>query len=135
MAAGRKMIQMSDLELLERIPTQDWEATPASVRSLLLALLPLAAEAVELRARPATGEPASGNGREAEEDEPERAGRRVERYQALVDRLFLHGLSDEEQQEMEHLGVQMDARNASFYVSALRRMEEAAAAVGGNGRE
>jgi hypothetical protein len=125
------MGQKTGSELLERIPAQDWEATPASVRTLLLSLLPLAAEAAELRARLETGEPANGNDPEADEEEPER--RRVERYQALVDRLFLNGLSDEEQQQMERLGAEMDAHNSPFYAAALRRME--ATAADGNRRE
>ena len=113
---------MKDSELLERIPAQDWEATPSSVRSLLLSLLPLAAEASELRARLRALEPQDTTELSAEETEHRR---RLERYHALVDRLFLSGLNAEEQGEMERLGAEIDAQNAPFYLSALHRMEAA----------
>ena len=124
------MDQGTDSELLERIPAQDWEATPASVRTLLLSLLPLAAEAAEWRARLQTPDD-HATGKDgpyaADDSEPPRVGR----YQALLDRLFLHGLSAEEQREMERLGAEMDARNAPLYDAALERME----AASGNGRK
>ena len=113
---------MRGSELLERIPAQDWEATPSSVRTLLLSLLPLAAEASELRARLRAMEPQSEL--DLSPEDAEHRGR-LERYHTLVDRLFLGGLSTEEQSEMERLGAEIDAQNAPFYASALHRMEAA----------
>lgn len=117
---------MTHSELLSRIPAPDWEATPDSVRRLLLSLLPLTTEVSVLRARLRSAERGPENGIEAPDDAEQ--GHRVERYRFLVDRLFLHNLSAEEQQEMERLGAEIDAYNAPFYEAALQRME---VAVGG----
>jgi hypothetical protein len=111
---------MTDTDLLHSIPAKDWEATPASVRQLLLSLLPLAGEVSELRARlnlHATPD--------NEEKQPEMSDQRarIARYQSLVDRSFLNDLTPEEQQEMECLGVEIDAGNAPFFQAALQRMQ------------
>ena len=107
-------------ELLRRIPPQDWEATPDTVRALLLSLLPLATEVSELRARLHEAEQQAGENLPAE---TQQSRQQVERYQSLVDRLFLDGLTQEEEQELERLGVEIDSRNAPFYEAALRRMD------------
>lgn len=111
---------MTDTDLLHTIPARDWEATPASVRTLLLSLLPLAGEVSELRARLNEREPMTG-GAEAAQLSEQRS--RIERYQSLVDRLFLNGLTQEEQQEMDRLGAEIDAGNAPFFETALQRVE------------
>jgi hypothetical protein len=112
---------MTGSELLDRISAQDWEATPDSVRKLLLSLLPLAKEVTVLRARLRLAQRDPTNDLEGADDAVQ--GRRVERYRLLVDRLFLDGPSAEEQQELERLGAEIDAYNAPFYEAALRRME------------
>ena len=108
-------------EVLEQIPVQDWEATPASVRTLLLSLLPLETEVSALRARLQTfdrnGETASNRIQIISND----------RYQELVEKLLISGLSAEETQEMERLLIQMDSESAPFYEAALQRMKTMAA--------
>ena len=116
---------MTDTDLLHTIPAHDWEATPSSVRTLLLNLLPLATEVAELRARVQEKEQASDRERGAQPAELSEQRLRIERYQSLVDRFFLNGLSSEEEQELNRLGSEIDARNAPFFETALRRMEEA----------
>ena len=109
------------MELLERIPAQDWEATPASVRTLLLALLPLETEVSVLRDRLRTFD----QNTEAGSNRVQIIG--SDRYQELVEKLMISGLSAEETQEMERLGRQMDAESAPFYEAALQRMKVMAA--------
>lgn len=111
---------MTDTDLLHTIPAHDWEATPASVRKLLLSLLPLAGEVSELRAQ--LNAPQALAHQEAETNLSDQRTR-VERYQSLVDRLFLNGLSSEEQQEMDRLGAEIDTNNAPFFQAALQRMQ------------
>ena len=105
------------MELLERIPAQDWEATPASVRTLLLSLLPLETEVSALRARLQTFD----QNTETVSNKIQIIG--SDRYQELVEKLMISGLSAEETQEMERLGKQMDAESAPFYEAALQRMK------------
>ncbi len=110
---------MMQTELLERIPAQDWEATPASVRTLLLSLLPLETEVSALRARLLTFD----QNRETASNQIQLTG--SDRYQDLVEKLLISGLSAEETQEMERLGAQMDTQSAPFYKAALLRMKAA----------
>jgi hypothetical protein len=119
---------MTHTELLSRIPAPDWEATPVSVRNLLLALLPLEAEVSMLRARLHSFKQPEQSGLGASESQEQ--AERVKRYQQLVDQFFLMGLSEQETQELERLGTEMDADAAPFYEAALQRM-----AAANNGRE
>lgn len=105
---------MTGSELLNRIPMEEWDATPASVQRLLLSLLPMAMEVEALRSR-----------LQALEQHPQASVTVLERYHLLVDQLFLRGLSEEEQAEMERLGAEIDTQNAPFYEVALRKMQTA----------
>jgi hypothetical protein len=117
---------MSGSDLLTRIPPEDWETTPSTVRNLVLSLLPLAAEVSELRDRVHLLEAQTGAEPEQLLKEQEQR-QRVRRYHELVDTLFLKGLTSEEEAEMERLGAEIDAYNAPFYAPIRERLEAVAA--------
>ena len=93
--------------ITEQISTGDWEATPAAVRNVLLSL---ERERNDYRERLQRLEQA----RVAASEEHDR---RLRRYQSLVEEQFLHGLTSEQEQEIERLGEEIDTVNSSFYPS------------------
>ena len=115
---------MPQAELLNRIPVQDWETTPESVRTLLLSLLPLETEVSELRARLRSSEDGFSEHSPSPPVQPQTD--RIKRYQTLVDKRFLGGLDTAESEELERLGEQIDADNAPCYESIYERLQTAA---------
>ena len=115
---------MAHSNLLETIPTKDWEATPASVQNLLLSLLPLA-EAAEQRKRSLqNGDIASSvpfEKHSLREQEVQKS--RLHRYHLLVDKSFLSGLSEHEEAEKRQLGQEIDKYNAVFYEPVIKVIE------------
>jgi hypothetical protein len=102
-----KEIRTMEPAVIEQIPEQDWEATPASVRN---ALLSLERERNAFREKLERLE-------HTQEATSEEHKRRLQRYQALVEQQFLSGLTPEQQQEIERLGEEIDAVNSAFYPS------------------
>lgn len=86
---------MLETDVLSQLPPGDWDATPASVREVLLRLMPLAEESMHRRA--------------------------VARHQELVDKMFAGALSDDEREELQHLSEAIDEANAPFYKQAMER--------------
>lgn len=91
---------MAQPELLTQIPPQDWEATPETVRNLLVALF---------------------NRLEVQEADSKRT---IIRYHELVDKSFLTEISEQEKAEMQQLGDAIDRGNAGFYASATHRLQQ-----------
>lgn len=112
---------MPQTELLARIPVQDWETTPESVKSLLLSLLPLETEVSELRARLQSSKDVLAEYPTSANNPPQTDC--IKRYQTLVDKRFLKGLDGAEAEELERLGAQIDADNAPFYESIYKRLQ------------
>jgi hypothetical protein len=118
------------METAEQITPQEWEATPASVRSLLQSLLPLAAQisALDARLRLLETERVQTSSFAPNPD----SKKKVKRYQELVDRLFLKTITPEEEAEMQQLNAELEEETASFYapiearIKALAKTQETA---------
>jgi hypothetical protein len=89
--------------MTEQISPNDWNATPPAVQRILLALQ---REMETIRARVER--------LEHHHDAPHPL---LERYHALIELQFSHGLTPEQQQEIERLGKEIDEANSSFYPS------------------
>jgi hypothetical protein len=84
---------MLESDVIAQLPPGDWEATPPSVREIVLRLAPLAAETLLRRS--------------------------VARHQELFDRMFVSGLSGAEREEMRRLAAEIDEANGPIYDQAL----------------
>ena len=93
--------------VFEQIPAQDWEATPASVRNVLLSLE---------RERNAIREQLERM-ESVQQSETTEHKNRIQRYQFLVEQQFLNGLTGDEKNEIEQLAREIDSVNASLYPS------------------
>lgn len=91
----------------EQISDRDWEATPPSVRNILLSL---ERERNDFRQKLERLE-------HAQEAASEEHKHRLQRYHTLVEQQFLTGLTPEQQLEIERLGEEIDAVNSAFYPS------------------
>ena len=108
------------VETFTQITPQEWEATPASVRSLLQSLLPLTAQISQLDARLCLLE--TELLQVTPFAPPPDIERKVKRYQELVDRLFLKTLTPEEEAEMQRLNAELEEETATFYAPIKDRM-------------
>jgi hypothetical protein len=106
--------------VIEQIPAQDWEATPISVRNVVLSLE---------RERNAIREQLERL-EHTQEATSEDHKRRLQRYHLLVEQQFLHGLTPEQKQEIERLGEEIDTVNSAFYPSLSSLAETIAAHTG-----
>ena len=104
----------------EQISAGDWEATPAPVRSVLLAL-----ERERDAFRSQIGQVTA-----AREAASAAHKSRLERYHALVEQQFLAGLTPEHEQEIERLGREIDELNSAFYPSLSSLAETIASLTG-----
>ena len=100
----------------EQISSTDWNATPPAVQRVLLAV---EREMNAMRERV-----------ERIEQKRDLQHSRLERYHSLVEQQFLHGLTPEQQQEIEHLGKEIDALNADAYPSLKSLAETISAQTG-----
>lgn len=91
----------------EQISAGDWNATPPAVQQRLLAL---EREVNVVREQLQRLE-------HAREAQGEYHRQRLQRYHTLVEQQFLSGLTPEDQQEIEQLGREIDAVNATSYPS------------------
>ena len=101
-------------QVIEHIPVKDWEATPASVRNILLSL---ERERNSFQERLERLE-------HAQKADTEEHKRRLHCYHSLVEQQFLTGLTPKQQQEIERLGKEIDAVNSAFQPS-LSSLKEA----------
>ena len=116
---------MSNTNVLEPVPAEDWNAAPPSMQALLQKLLPLVDEVAELRERVALLE--NSHSLVSVEDkhtfaETQAQRERLGRYHALVNKSFVPGVNGEEAAEMKSLGQAIDAYNAEFYAPVLKVM-------------
>ena len=102
--------------VIEQVSSTDWNATPPAVQRILLSFQ---RDMDAMRERVERLEQKRGTHHD-----------KLERYHALVEQQFSQGLTSEQQEEIEHLGKEIDEVNLGSYPSLNSLAETIAVQTG-----